>query len=147
LKNIPEATSILIFSVFKHLHQNEKTYVHGRYLEPTAVNFVRKSDIDKSKEPSEHCSVAFFAFPFLALEPLWPQNDLTRASTHPVRSLLQFQYSFESTGKRDKHQVVLKTGESKDVLHVPQVWMLLINGGRSSLNQKKYELILIFSQM
>lgn len=84
------------------------------------------------EESSEQCSVAFFAFPFLALQPPRILNELVRAS-HPVRSLLQFQDSFESTTNQDEHQIVLEAGEANDVLHVPQVWMLLINGGKSSV--------------
>jgi hypothetical protein len=71
----------------------------------------------------------FFAFPYFALEPLRRQTSLSRESVHPVRSLLQFHYSFHPTGRRDEKQVVCNVLESPEVLHVPQTWMLLINGG------------------
>ncbi|KAJ5523829.1 Mg2+ transporter protein CorA-like/Zinc transport protein ZntB [Penicillium frequentans] len=70
LKNISQATSLLIFSLFKHLRQKEKSYIHGKYFDSTAVNFVSTSDISTMEQSSDQCSVAFFAFPFVALQPL-----------------------------------------------------------------------------
>ncbi|KAJ5924390.1 Mg2+ transporter protein CorA-like/Zinc transport protein ZntB [Penicillium verhagenii] len=125
LKNISEATKVLIYSLFKHLSQKEKSFIHGKYFDSTAMNLVPKSDTTVD-ESSGQSSVAFFAFPYMSLQPLKPPSDLVEAC-HPVRSLLQFQYSFESTTNQDEKQIVLETGESTDVLHVPQAWLLLIN--------------------
>jgi hypothetical protein len=117
---------VLIFRIFRHLLQREQSFIHGKYFDSTVINFVAESDV----ATSEQCSVAFFAFPFLALQP--PRFlDEPVTSSHPVRSLLQFQYAFESTTNHDEHQIVVDADESNDVLHVPQVWMLRINGGKS----------------
>ena len=127
MHNIPEVNSTLIRLAFKHLQQrNEKSYVHGKYLEPTALSFVAK---DHDSKTTEECSVAFFAFPYFALEPLRRQDPPSNGSMHPVRSLLQFHYSFHATGRLDENQVVCNVRDSAEVLHVPQTWMLLINGG------------------
>ncbi|KAJ6120590.1 Mg2+ transporter protein CorA-like/Zinc transport protein ZntB [Penicillium sp. IBT 18751x] len=126
LDNISEVTCTLIRSAFRHLRQqNEKSYVNGRYLDPTALSFVARDD--ENRETKE-CSVAFFALPYFALEPLRRQEPPSQVSMHPVRSLLQFHYSFHPTGRRDEKQVVCSVLESPEVIHVPQTWMLLING-------------------
>ncbi|KAJ5578157.1 Mg2+ transporter protein CorA-like/Zinc transport protein ZntB [Penicillium hispanicum] len=129
LKDIPDATSALIFSLFKRLEHYERPYVHGKYLEPTALTFVGESNHNEENESTEEYSVAFLSFPYLSLEPLHPRRDSDVATIHPVRSLLQFHYSFESTEWRDTNQIVCAARESLEALHVPQIWMLLINGG------------------
>lgn len=104
------------------------------------MNFVSTSDISTMELSSDQCSVAFFAFPFVALQPLKSPKEFLEeepvGASHPVRSLHQFQYSFESTRKQNERQIVLGTGESTNVLHVPQAWMLLINGGKFSMNDR-----------
>lgn len=117
---------MLIFRVFRHLYKKEKSFIHGKYFDSTAINFVAKGDV----AASEQCSVAFFAFPFLALQPPRHLDELAMSS-HPVRSLLQFQYAFESTTNHDEHQILAEAEVSNDVLHVPQVWILKISRGQS----------------
>ncbi|KAJ5624330.1 Mg2+ transporter protein CorA-like/Zinc transport protein ZntB [Penicillium lagena] len=133
-QNIPETTSILIRSAFRYLRQrNEKSYVHGRFLDPTALSFVARDDDDEILLREELASIAFLAFPYFSLEPLHVEDPSPAEPIHPVRSLLQFHYSFQSTGQRDTDQVVRKVLEVSDVLHVPQTWMLLINEGMFQL--------------
>lgn len=141
---MPEATSVLIFSIFKRLRQKERAFIHGKYFDSTAINLVPASDPDATEQPNRQCSVTFYAFPFLALQQPGILSDIS-GDSHPVRSLLQFQYAFESTTNHDEQQIMLEIGESSDVLHVPQVWILLINGGKSMLVGLKYS-FLIFSQ-
>lgn len=129
---MPEATSVLIFSIFKRLRQKERSFIHGKYFDSKAINLVPASDPGATEESTRQCSVAFFAFPFLALRRPGMLSGFSEDS-HPVRSLLQFQYAFESTKIHDEEQIVLEIGESSDVLHVPQAWFLLINGGKSEL--------------
>ncbi|KAJ5443385.1 Mg2+ transporter protein CorA-like/Zinc transport protein ZntB [Penicillium cf. griseofulvum] len=127
-QNVPEATSTLIRSAFRYLRQrNEKSYVHGRFLDPTALSFVARDDDGERLPVQELASVAFLAFPYFTLEPLRVQDPTSAEPIHPVRSLLQCHYSFQSTGQRDTDQVVCKVREVPDVLHVPQTWMLLVN--------------------
>ena len=129
-QNIPEATSTLIRSAFRYLRQrNEKSYVHGRFLDPTALSFVALDDDGEQLVVQELASIAFLALPYFTLEPLRVQNPISTEPIHPVRSLLQYHYSFQSTGQRDTDQVVCKVRDVSDVLHVPQTWMLLVNDG------------------
>lgn len=106
--------------------------MHGRYLDPTALSFVAR---DEDELLPEVASVSFLAFPYFTLEPLRVQDPSSTEPIHPVRSLLQFHYSFQSTGQRDKDQVVCKVREMPDVLHVPQTWMLLVNEGACYLSR------------
>jgi hypothetical protein len=133
-QNIPEATSTLIRSAFRYLRQrNEKSYVHGRFLDPTALSFVARDDDPQGLLVQELASIAFLAFPYFTLEPLRVQDPNSAEPIHPVRSLLQYHYSFQSTGQRDTDQVVCKVREVPDVLHVPQTWVLLVNEGMYEL--------------
>lgn len=141
-QNLPEATSILIRSAFRYLRQrNEKSYVHGRFLDPTALSFVARDFDDESLIRQEVASIAFLAFPYFTLEPLRVQDPSSAEPIHPVRSLLQFHYSFHSTGQRDTDQVVCKVREVSDVLHVPQIWMLLVNEGMCQLTRVSHSIL------
>jgi len=141
-QNLPEATSILIRSAFRYLRQrNEKSYVHGRFLDPTALSFVARDFDDESLLRQEVASIAFLAFPYFTLEPLRVQDPSSAEPIHPVRSLLQFHYSFHSTGQRDTDQVVCKVREVPDVLHVPQTWMLLVNEGMCQLTRASHSML------
>ncbi|KAL4748445.1 hypothetical protein BDW72DRAFT_154873 [Aspergillus terricola var. indicus] len=128
LKEVPENAFPIITELFKELEQvYEKPFVYGRYLEPTVRRFVGGDSDKDGKKPKPSVEVVFIAFPYLSLEPLRPQPSTRRESVHPVRSLLQFHYSFVSTVSRDKDQVSCNAGNQPSALHVPQVWILLIN--------------------
>ena len=127
LNIIPDDTTALLMPLFKRLQQHhEGSSVHGKHLEPTALDFVGQDQDGNIKK----CSVAFVAFPYLMLDsPRFRNDPLTSPSAHPVRSLFQFHYLFDSTEMRDKDQIVRSAREAEDILHVPQIWMLLINEG------------------
>ncbi|KAL4756174.1 uncharacterized protein BDW70DRAFT_164747 [Aspergillus foveolatus] len=128
LKEVPENAFPIITELFKELEQGyEKPFVHGRYLEPTVRRFVGGDSDEDGKKPKPSVDAVFIAFPYLSLEPFRPQPSTRRESVHPVRSLLQFHYCFVSTVSRDEDQVSCNTGNQLCGLHVPQVWILLIN--------------------
>jgi hypothetical protein len=125
---IPDDTTALLMHLFKRLQQHhEGSSVHGKHLEPTALDFIGEGKEGETKK----CSVAFIAVPYLMLDSPRPRNDpLTSPSVHPVRSLFQFHYLFDSTEMRDKDQIVRSALEQEEILYVPQIWMLWINEGR-----------------
>lgn len=131
LKEVPENAFPIITELFKELEQGyEKPFVYGRYLEPTVRRFVGEDSDEDGKKPKPSVEVVFIDFPYLSLEPFRPQASTRRESVHPVRSLLQFHYSFVSTVSRDEDQVSCNTGNQLGGLHVPQIWILLINNGK-----------------
>ncbi|KAL3448303.1 hypothetical protein BJX65DRAFT_69266 [Aspergillus insuetus] len=128
LKEVPENAFPIITDLFKELEQvYEKPFVHGRYLEPIVRRFAGGDSDEGDKKPNHSVEVVFIAFPYLSLEPFRLQPNTGRRPVHPVRSLLQFHYSFVSTVSRDKHQVSCNVGNEPGALHVPQIWILLIN--------------------
>jgi hypothetical protein len=127
LNLIPDDTTALLMPLFKRLQQHhEGSSVHGKHLEPTAMDFVGQGEDGKIKK----CAVAFVAFPYLMLDSPHLRNDhLKSPLIHPVRSLFQFHYLFDSTEMRDNDQIMRSARETEDILHVPQIWMLWINEG------------------
>ncbi|KAL6237933.1 hypothetical protein BDW75DRAFT_237809 [Aspergillus navahoensis] len=128
LKEVPENAFPIIIELFKDLRQvYEKPFVHGRYLEPTVRRFAAGDNDGGDGETKCSVELVFIAFPYLSLEPLRSLPTGGRETVHPVRSLLQFHYSFVSTLSRDGNQVACHARNPPDALYVPQVWMLLIN--------------------
>lgn len=93
------------------------------------MKFIATDQDSPDKQRIDRCSVSFIAFPYLSLEPLRSYKMTDQSSLHPVRSLLQFHYAFEPTASRDHYQVVYNFGRKPNAIHVPQIWVLLINGG------------------
>jgi hypothetical protein len=127
LNLVPDDTAALLMALFKRLKQHhEGSSVHGKHLEPTALDFVGEGEDGKTKK----CSVAFVAFPYLMLDLPHLRNDsLSSSSIHPVKSLFQFHYLFDSTEMRDEDQIVRFSREAEEILHVPQIWMLWTSEG------------------
>lgn len=126
---IPDDTLALLRPLFKRLRQHhEGSSVHGKHLEPTALDFIGE---DKDGELKDS-SVAFVAFPYLMLDSPYKSNDQAMSpSVHSVRSLFQFHYLFDSTEMRDKDQIVRCSRDTDEILQVPQIWMLWIDDGTS----------------
>ena len=108
-------------------HSCEKSFVHGKYLLPVACRYVgNKSNL----KLVEKAKATFFSFPYFCLRPLSTLKHLDRhATVHPPRALLQSHYRLESTGDRDKKQVVRKLGHWRDgeALYVSQLWCTLVD--------------------
>ena len=117
---------------------SEKKYVHGRYLKPiTLVYEGEDPDLSASHRPEERPAgkiATFVSLPvFMTCIP--KRHTFTKEfEGHPVRALLQSRYRLESTKRRDKEQVITKTTSIRDqlahenhVVHVPQIWALMIN--------------------
>ena len=117
---------------------SEKKYVHGRYLKPiTLVYEGEDPDLFASHSPEERPvgkTATFVSLPvFMTCIP--KRHTFTKEfEGHPVRALLQSRYRLESTKRRDKEQVITKTTSIRDqlahenhVVHVPQIWALMIN--------------------
>ena len=105
----------------------EKKFVHGRYLKPITIVYDGEDSGEtcwKSKK-----TATFTSLPIFWLDSLQEQRSTTDPAEHPSRALLQSRYRLESTERRDKEQVIVtRSGQNEHpVLHVPQLWALIIN--------------------
>ena len=103
----------------------EKQFVHGRYLKPTVLVYDGADPEETSKDQK---TATFVSLPIFTTECPRRQTSTKEDEHHPVRALLQSRYRLESTKSRDKAQVIRKVDSKKDhVIHVPQIWALIIN--------------------
>lgn len=97
----------------------EKTFLYGRYLEPTTLERY-------GSKPEQ--TVIFMSLPIFTIRGPNVHTTNGERDSHPTRSLLQSRYRLESTKKQDKEQVVAQIfANDKEIVHVPQIWALVIN--------------------
>ncbi len=103
----------------------EKQFIHGRYLKPIVLVYDGADPEEDSEEPK---TATFISLPTFTTD-VPKRHILTKEDEgHPVRALLQSRYRLESTKSRDKGQVIRKIQRHSDhVVHVPQIWALIIN--------------------
>ena len=103
----------------------EKQFIHGRYLKPIVLVYDGADPEEDSEEPK---TATFISLPIFTTD-VPKRHTLTKEDEgHPVRALLQSRYRLESTKSRDKGQVIRKIQRHSDhVVHVPQIWALIIN--------------------
>ena len=117
---------------------SERKFVHGRYLRPiTMVYDGENPDISAAPGTEERHirkTATFVSLPIFTMGCPVRHTSSKDFEGHPVRALLQSRYRLESTKRRDKEQVITKTTSIKDhlanedhVVHVPQIWVLIIN--------------------
>lgn len=110
----------------------EKSFVHGRYMLPGAL---RCDGRDASKNDKEDISAVWMCVPYFSLEAMHQHSrgEFSPSNLHPLRTLLQSCYDFESTRERDVEQHnYLKAGrEEVSAVHIPQVWCLILGSGKT----------------
>ena len=117
---------------------SEKKFVHGRFLKPiTLVYEGEDPDVSTSYRPEETLvrkTATFVSLPVFTTCCPTRHTSTKESENHPVRALLQSRFHLRSTKKRDKEQVITKTTSLQDhllhkdhVVHVPQIWALIIN--------------------
>ncbi|KAH7411095.1 hypothetical protein BKA64DRAFT_373294 [Cadophora sp. MPI-SDFR-AT-0126] len=104
----------------------ERPFVHGRYMLPDVL---RCDGINTEDSEKEDISATWVCIPYFSMEnPNTARADTSRSSSHPLRTLLQSCYDFESTIDREfNHQSHI--GESHwehKVVSLPQVWCLIL---------------------
>ena len=103
----------------------EKQFIHGRYLKPTVLVY---DGADPEEEFQEPKTATFISLPIFTTDVPKRHTSTKEDEGHPVRALLQSRYRLESTKSRDKGQVIRKVERHSDhVVHVPQIWALIIN--------------------
>lgn len=115
----------------------EKDYIHGKYMSAGVVRCNGHSD----KSSPVRTSATFVSMPHFKMA---KQDNGTKASKsaapdHPIRTLLQSAYGTQSTADRN-HDQFLSAGENSktsQTIHVPNLWLLLVNEGISGLFSKK----------
>ena len=110
---------------------NQKSFVHGRYFKPTAAASYGIDRADKSHRTQKR--VTFFCMPFFSVESLRAYKTDKHYHGFPVRSLIQSIYPLESTSKRDSSQIFSMISSNGYVIHVPELWALVI-GKRKCAN-------------
>ena len=103
----------------------EKQFIHGRYLKPIVLVYDGADPEEDSEEPK---TATFISLPIFTTDVPKRHTSTKEDEGHPVRALLQSRYRLESTKNRDKGQVIRKIERHSDhVVHVPQIWALIIN--------------------
>ncbi|KAK0513496.1 hypothetical protein JMJ35_004482 [Cladonia borealis] len=103
----------------------EKTFVHGKCLKPVTLVYSGEDPNDTSKDIGK--TAMFVSLPIFWLDFLPQQSFAQNSPGHPSRALLQTRCRLESTRRREKEQVITKSGSVQGVIHVPQIWVLIIN--------------------
>ena len=103
----------------------EKQFIHGRYLKPIVLVYDGADPEEDFQEPK---TATFISLPIFTTDVQKRHTSTKEDEGHPVRALLQSRYRLESTKSRDKGQVIRKVQRHSDhVVHVPQIWALIIN--------------------
>ncbi|KAI9772350.1 MAG: hypothetical protein M1839_002486 [Geoglossum umbratile] len=116
----------LAFRLIRKIRETrEKEFIHGRYLEPTAVRY---DGYDPGTDKHDG-SVTFFCLPYFSLHNTSPYCSHESGAAHPARTLLQSYFRLESMEGRDALQAVRKLHlwPEEKLVHVPQVWGLILN--------------------
>ena len=112
---------------------SENKFVYGRYLKPTTVVYDGEGFGGAAQK-------IYNTATFVSLPVFWLERPRQRTSTkdsagHPSRALLQSRYRLETTETRDQEQVIAKSRPTeKRIVHVPQIWALIINRSMYSTN-------------
>ncbi|RFU78498.1 mg2+ transporter [Trichoderma arundinaceum] len=107
---------------------------NGQYIEPGSVlrctgTYPQPYSITYSQKHRPTVPIIFVASPYLALSPLSDWRGSDEDDEYYPRTLLQNLYRFDVAPNRDKTQIIRKICRGKqlsDVLHVNQMWCLLI---------------------
>lgn len=101
----------------------EKKGVDGCILQAGAYHYV---GFDTSRQRLDNNSVTFFCLPWLSIDSptQFSHHGAKDKSLHPIRTLLQWRYHSFSTKDRDNQTLAPCKG---GVLHVPQMWGLIVN--------------------
>lgn len=135
--------------------QAEEAFVHGSYLNPTALRY----DFFESWTGAEKSST-FICFPFFQVRKVLQSKQKRLLehdpAAHPTRSLLQLNYRMNDTIKRDKTQSIrllsgqmlrrfiqapgldtthLLTKTHKCSIFVPQMWAMISDNSKLALYQ------------
>ena len=121
---------------------SEKKFVYGRYLEPITV-VCKSPDGDVTKV---YKTATFVSLPVFWLESPTERTSMKDSTGHPSRALLQSRSRLKSTDRRDQEQVIVESRPyEKRIVHIPQIWALIINRSTCSTtaNSHKQSLSLI----
>lgn len=113
----------------------EKKFVHGKYLKPITVIYEGKYPVEDLQSTKK--SAMFVCMPMFALGDPRTHDTTKENIGYPVKALLQSLYRLESTKHREGKQVAAKMGLS-ELVHVPQLWALVINERELALKKLFY---------
>ena len=127
----------------------QSPFIGGSFLNPLALRY----DILRDSRYSFNKSCLFLSFPYFAItKPRRNRNFQKGGEDHPMRTLLQTHYRLIDTTERDKLQIVksldgptlkqcinapeqdvkhLLNDPVGEVVHVPQMWALILRSSRS----------------
>ena len=112
--------------------KHEKTFVHGRFLRPTTA--VSRSRGQAGEGGRRQKRVTFFCLPFFTMESLRSYKTDKHSLGYPVRALMQSVYRLESTRQRDATQIASRVSDNQEVVHVPELWALVIGKRKTAHN-------------
>lgn len=137
----------------------ERQYVYGSLLAPVVRRYDGQGS-NFSDKPS-----LFINFPFLALKEVGKRQATTMKSLdHEDRTLLQSRYRLQSTKTRDTNQSMTKLSASEvktcitasdaekanlfssaagELIHVPQLWAVLLSNGRNDALFLQYKVTIL----
>ncbi|KAL2070763.1 hypothetical protein VTL71DRAFT_13789 [Oculimacula yallundae] len=105
----------------------EKSFVHGRYMAPDVL---RCDGLDTGNSEKEDISALWISLPYFSMEsPKVSRVNTSTSTFHPLRTLLQSCYDFESTHDRESTHLLhglTQSGQGDKVVSVPQVWCLIL---------------------
>ena len=132
-KQLKDVALVLIDGVREKM---VKTSANGTFFKSGSVVRYDGKYVNNPLKDDE--SVIFFAAPYLTPKDA-ARNSHKLGSEHSSRSLLRFLYNYEPGEKRDLNQVIRKVlKSSRDILHVSQLWCMLLGEGLFSCESLQY---------
>ena len=132
-KQLKDVALVLIGGVREKM---VKTSANGTFFKSGSVVRYDGKYVNNPLKDDE--SVIFFAAPYLTPKDA-ARNSYKLGSEHSSRSLLRFLYNYEPGEKRELNQVIRKVlKSSRDILHVSQLWCMLLGEGLFSGEPLQY---------
>lgn len=102
----------------------------------------RCDGLDTEDNEKEDISATWVCMPYFSMEsPKGSRANTPASSSHPLRTLLQSCYDFESTNDQD-FDLQSKIGErdwGDKAISLPQVWCLILGTGKSPNEYESFE--------
>ncbi|KIX02903.1 uncharacterized protein Z518_08846 [Rhinocladiella mackenziei CBS 650.93] len=119
----PDERSLATILLTKAAKEHEQSHSWGKFLEGR----VDRCDGHKGSEPDKWA--IFLSIHHLHAAPR-PRDQSIAADSHHPRTLFEYHYKDqENTQERDAKQIMRQASQSDEILHVHNMWVLLLSSG------------------
>lgn len=129
--NISGELRFVVLRLFKKVQDTcRKRLFDGFFIDPGTV--LRCDGFSSRGTNNVDLSATFVCFPYLSMGER-RNEDCSQTSEYPTRSILQIFYPYESTSNQETAASFCKDASTKkNVLYVPQLWVVFIGSSTGS---------------